>query len=74
MTKQIENLKRFLDFAVSKGLFQSAQAVNAVKEGIDYAEQLEGEVKMLSNENEELRALRRDCQKELELLQNNVRL
>jgi hypothetical protein len=56
MTKHIENLKRFIDFGVSKGLFASAEAVVAMKEAVEYAQALEANVELFMSENERLRS------------------
>jgi hypothetical protein len=56
MTKHIENLRKFIDFGVSRGLFTTAQAVVAVKDAVEYAEALEANVELLMSENERLRS------------------
>ena len=41
MTKEIENLKRFVNFAISKGLFSSIEAVDAMRDSLNYVDGLQ---------------------------------
>lgn len=65
MTREIENLKRFVDFAVCKGLFVSAKAVVEIMNSVAYAECLEENLKTLKQERDEANSKLRLLSKEV---------
>jgi hypothetical protein len=56
MSKHTQNFKTMLDLAVARGLFNTAEAVAEMHEGIKYFIFIEDDLKRLSNINQELQA------------------